>query len=295
LELNDILKFGVKIKHKSLDDCLKISRNNIELSFELLWMYQCVDKNRDIYYFYKTFDSRATLDSNYFKVQNYLRDLLKLMRLFKEGNIQMPINFNYVKENNRPTLFSTLTIHDITILSNNYSLETSKIDDLQNFLNDFDLSINEKSLNLALENYELSYEVKNVNLQFLTLMNALEVLLKSGNAELKYRLSRNGAVLLGKDKGESEKIYKELRCLYDIRSSIVHTGEPKECEKSSEKRKTLNSDQMVENISILRKHVRDSIKEMNFVIKKDKKNKTEILKMLNKCGFGERSWRFKDR
>lgn len=293
MELKNILKYGITIKHKSLDDCIKISRNQIELSFELLWMYQCLDKNRDIYYFYKTFDNRDALDSNYFKIQKYLRDLLKLMRLFKEGNIQMPISFSYIKKNNRPTMFSTLLIHDITIFSNNYSLETTEIDDLQVFLNDFDLSIKEKSLNLALENYELSYEVKNVNLQFLTLMNALEILLKPSSAQtdLTYRLSRNAAVILGENEDDSYQIYKELNCLYAIRSSIVHVGEPKECEKTGKKRKTLNDKQMTEQTRILRDYVRCSIKEMNFIMKKEGKSKDQVLKMLNVRGFGDRLWR----
>lgn len=292
LKLNDILKHGIKIKNKSLDNCLKVSKNNIELSFELLWMYQCFDNNRNVYYFYKTFESEDSFRSNYLIIENYLKDLLKVMRLFKEGNIQMPISFSYTKENSKTKIFSTLMMGYITIFNDNYSLEDSEIDDLQFFLNDFELSTDEKSLNLALENYELSYEVKNVNLQFLTLMNALEVLLKSGKAELRYRLSRNGAILLGNNKENFNNIYKELQCLYDIRSTIVHTGEPKECKKKDcrKKAKTINDEQMIKKISILRKYVRDSIKEMNFIIKKDKKSKDEILKLLNECGFGERPW-----
>ena len=54
-------------------------------------------------------------------------------------------------------------------------------------------------------------------------MNGLKVLFHPSNkGELNYRISRNAAVLLGKDKHDSKRIYKELKCLYAIRSSIVH-------------------------------------------------------------------------
>jgi hypothetical protein len=67
-----------------------------------------------------------------------------------------------------------------------------------------------KTLQLAFNNFNLSYEVENVNLQFLSLMNGMEVLFNpSGGGELTYRISRNTAVLLGQDKIEAENIEKK--------------------------------------------------------------------------------------
>lgn len=210
------------------------------------------------------------------------------MRIFKEGNIQSVLFFSYSQENSGKKIFSTLTGVAKTIIRHEYSLEDSEIDNLEDFLKGFNLNIRDKSLNLALENYELAYEVENVKLQFLTLMNALEVLLKSGKEDLSHKLSRNGAILLGEDKESSNEIFRSLKCYYNIRSQIVHTGKPKECKKNA---KPLNEEQMVEYTSILRNYVMESIKEMNYIIQStDKKNKSEIL-MLNECGFGERPWK----
>lgn len=309
LKINDILEHGFEIKQISTNDCVRIySKYKPELITEhRLFENKCMDKKLKTYYFHKSFEGEVTFDSkninriifrypdNFNELSlffiNYLDSLMKLMRLFKEGNIQMPFSFYYYKEKNIP-FFSGLW-GGPQILKNNYSLNDSEILELKSFLKDFDLNINEKPLKLAFENYELSYGVDNLNLRFLTLVNALEVLLKPSSAQtdLNYRLSRNAAVLLGKDEDGSDKIYKELKCLYAIRSSIVHVGEPKECEKKGKKRKTLDSAEMNKHLACLKDYIRESIKEMNFIIKKEGKNKDQILKMLNKSGFGKRSWR----
>lgn len=60
-------------------------------------------------------------------------------------------------------------------------------------------------------------------------------------------------------------IFSIILNVYDIRSKMVHTV-----------------DQMD-----VRGYVRDSIKEMHFIIKKDGKSIEDILKILNKYGFSE--------
>ena len=87
-----------------------------------------------------------------------------------------------------------------------------------------------------------------------------------------YRISRNAAVLLGKDKEDSKTIFSEIKDLYDKRSKIVHTGNSN----------IINEEDLLK----LRHYVRESIKE---IIKVDK-NKDELLELLNSCGFGEKSW-----
>lgn len=218
-------------------------------------------------------------------VSEYLYPSIKKMRLYRKGNICIPFNYFYFVDNNVPELVSSLDF-GYYIIDEEYSLEKSEINEFNRFIKEIEIPFSHNELQLAFENFELSYEIQNLNMQFLTLMNALEVLLKIGNTELSYKLSRNGAILLGKDKDTSERIYKTLKCLYNIRSSIVHTGKPKQRKNTD---KPLD-EQMIENISILREYVRDSIKEVNFIIKKEGKNKEEILEMLNEYGFGERPW-----
>jgi hypothetical protein len=99
-------------------------------------------------------------------------------------------------------------------------------------------------------------------------MISLETLFNVSLGELRYRVSRNCAVLLGREVKESRAIFAEIKELYDKRSKIVHTGEPK-----IGNRDLLN----------LRTYVRESIKEINRM----KLNKEKMLELLNLSGFGE--------
>jgi len=100
-------------------------------------------------------------------------------------------------------------------------------------------------------------------------MMCLETLFHPGKfGELRYRISRNTAVLLGgRNENENSKtIFSEIRKLYDLRSTVLHTG----------KKIIKNGD-----LLLLRHYVRESIKE----IYRLGKGKDEMLEFLNSCGF----------
>lgn len=201
-----------------------------------------------------------------------LDEVIRLMRLFKEGNIRMPFRYYYYIDDD--SLEKPLQCHFLGILPpiiNAYRLEGSEIQELKRFLKDIGSPFKERSLQLAFQNYDSSYSVFSVALSFLSLMVSLEVLLNPGGGELTYRISRNAAVLLGKDRCDSKRIFKEIKDLYKKRSNLVHSG------------KGIDREDLLK----LRQYVRESIKEMNYI----GKSKDEILKMLNTYGFGERPWR----
>ena len=203
------------------------------------------------------------------KVNDYLEPVIRLMRLFKEGNVCMPVTYYYVIDNNTPRAFSMLG-RGYYVSRELYALKSSEISDLQVFIQNTKLPFKESFLQLAFENFETSYHISNVNLSFLSLMISLETLFNSGEGELRYRISRNTATLLGKDKKDSKKIFSEVKDLYDKRSNIVHTGKPN----------ITNNEDLLK----LRYYVRESIKEIN----KIGKSKAELLDVLNSCGFGEK-------
>jgi len=153
-----------------------------------------------------------------------------------------------------------------------YTLEKSEIPDLQGFIQNTKLPFKEPFLQLAFENFELSYQIHNINLSFLSLMISLEPLFNPGSQELRYRISRNTAVLLGKENEDSKMIFSEIKDLYDKRSNIVHAG----------KSNIINNEDLLK----LRHYVRESIKEINKMCK----SKSELLDLLNSCGFGDRPW-----
>ncbi|VUT28041.1 MAG: hypothetical protein SYNGOMJ08_00601 [Candidatus Syntrophoarchaeum sp. GoM_oil] len=207
-------------------------------------------------------------DFNTIFVHEYLDNQIRLMLLFREGNIRMPIRYYYKVEDGTPKLLGWLgtVLHVLTYPK--YKLEEFEISDLQKFIQKTELPFSEDFLQFAFENFELSYQIHNASLSFLSLMNGLESLFNPSDGELRYRISRNTAAFLGKDKEDSKKISKDIRDLYDKRSKIVHTGKSNVVDR--------------EDVLKLRDYVRESIKEIN----KIGKNKDELLDMLTSTGFG---------
>ena len=82
-------------------------------------------------------------------------------------------------------------------------------------------------------------------------MISLEALFNPGVHELRHRISRNAAVLLGSNREESSVIFSDIKGLYDKRSKVVHTGESSVIDKDA--------------LSRLRHYVRESIKKMYLI------------------------------
>jgi hypothetical protein len=151
-----------------------------------------------------------------------------------------------------------------------YSLEPSEIADLERFIRNTELPFTKGFLQLAFENYELSYHTQDMNLSFLSLMNSLEALLNPGEQEVVHRIARNTAVLLGKSKEGSQSIYSDVRRLYGKRSQILHAG-----------KRIIKQEDLLQ----LRSYIRQSIKEIH----KSSEGKKEILSLLNSLGFGQKA------
>jgi len=214
----------------------------------------------------KMFNVVSRFDNKLF--HGYLHPCIRLMRLFKEGDLRMPLKFYYTVERGKPRSFISGWGGKF-VTPELYHLESSELPNLQMFISNTRLPFKRAFLQLAFENFELSYEVSNPGLSFLTLMISLETLLNPGEHELRYRISRNTAVLLGDDGEESSTIFSEIKRLYDKRSKVVHTGDSKIIDKDALRK--------------LRNYVRESIKKIYLM----KNSKGEILELLNSQGFGE--------
>lgn len=200
-------------------------------------------------------------------VSDYLNSKIRLLRLFKEGNICMPLKYYYImNDTDTPKRFYRESTSLYLSSEPRYKLEDSDISDLQRFIQK-KIPFKEPFLQLSFENFELSYNTHSMSLSFLSLMISLETLFNPGNSELKYRISRNAAVLLGNDKYPSDLIFKDVKKLYDKRSHLVHTGD----------KSKIN----MEDLLKLRNYVRESIKKIDDI----GKNKDELLDILNSSGF----------
>lgn len=209
--------------------------------------------------------SMAEFDNKF--VQGYLRPTIQLMRLFKEGNVTLPSTYYYLDGDAGPQCFMRGG-NILPVTRGTYSIRNDEIGTLQSFLHDTKLPFGMPFLQLAFENFELSYLMNHHNIQFLVLMISLEVLLNPSDHELRNRISRNAAILLGKDKTETELIYREVKYLYDKRSELVHNG-----------KSNITPDDVIK----LRNYVREAIK----TIHKKGESKDVLMELLNSMGFDD--------
>lgn len=205
-------------------------------------------------------------------VKHYLFRLLRLMRLFRQGNVRIPLIYWYYYHEGHPRAFYSGGT-SLFVAPERYFLPGSEVPALLTFVKKTKIPFAHSFLQLALENFELSYESPDINLSFLSLMMGLETLLNPGRHNIRSTLARNAAVLLGKDRNGAESIFSDVKGLYDKRSAIIHTGKSDVIEQ--------------EDLKKLRRYMREAIKEARNV----GKDKDDLVDLLNSCEFGQRPWR----
>lgn len=154
------------------------------------------------------------------KGQNYLRSKISLLCLWGEGCISMPLQFVYVDDGEiRPSMGSD---NGRINTGGPFHINEKEADDANNFIRSNNLPFDDEILQMAFDSFELSCQTISLELSFISCMIAIESLLNPSDAEVTYRVSRNLAVLLGTDNESSEKLFKNMKRLYSVRSQMVH-------------------------------------------------------------------------
>ena len=288
------LQNGFKSEHMSGNDAEKfisIMTNippyeaNVEITSNFPFLNMSEDK---VYFISKSFDIEIDdeaiimdlkINEKLFKfdkeqIYEYLIPTISLLRLYKEGNIFMPLTFFFFYADDIPKPLMRMQTgmdypHDSV-----FSLDDSEIKEAESFIQITKLPFKEKPLQLAFDNFEMSHGRNITGIQFLLLMISMESLFSPDDrGEFTYRISRNSSVLIGKDKDDSKLVFNEMKKLYGKRSTIMHSGNSSSITK--------------EDLLKLRDFVRRAIKEF-YKIGLDKK---KILDLLDSSGFGEKPWR----
>jgi hypothetical protein len=193
---------------------------------------------------------------------------IRLMRLFKEGSIDVARFYLYEKKKGAiDPVFSS----EGSLISpqSKYSISEKERPELSAFLKQHTVPLSPSYVQLAFDNFDQSYNNHDINLAFLSLMIAVEVLFNDGTSELKYRITRGMSVLLGDSQAQCREIYSHVKKLYDKRSHLVHTGK---------------AAITAEDLIMLRHYLRVSIKELLHL----RLSKTELSAKLLEHGFGQR-------
>ena len=158
------------------------------------------------------------------KIIDYLQGQIRKLRLLKEGSIRLSLELFVRIEDDSWEMDSS---RESTSACENrlFFLTRRELREANAYLSDGLIDSKHKYLQFAVQNFELSYSISQYQLEFLSLMISLEALLNDANSELRFRVSRGCAVLLGKTKAESNSVFKLVKNLYDKRSVLVHTGD----------------------------------------------------------------------
>lgn len=199
--------------------------------------------------------------------ESLLEDKLLKLRLIADGSIKVCAEFFYIAEADGPMMESGREegLHGENRL---YKMLKGDLHAAQALLNSPPLNVRHKYIRFALENYQQSFRVAQYELEFISLMLAFEAIFNDGKQELRNKVARGCAVLLGRTLATSRLIFKEVRDLYDKRSVLVHTGD---------KSKISHTD-----VTQLKTYVRKSLAT---VVELDV-SKDELSLVLTEAGFG---------
>jgi hypothetical protein len=161
-----------------------------------------------------------------FLIEDYLRIAIRLMRLFKDGDLDMPMTIEYEFHDGVPYPSTygggvdRFGKHRAVI----YSVDDSELSKLQHLLDTTYYPFQRGYVQLAFDFLETSRSLRFPPMIFLTLMISLEVLFSSEERLGTKRICTNASRLLSDDPNGQELIYSYLRKLYEKRGDLVHQG-----------------------------------------------------------------------
>ena len=153
------------------------------------------------------------------EIQRFNTELIKKLRLFKNGDIMSPVQFQISKESRR--VESKLTGKIVKPPTwNTYSIADDEVDQLESHLNE-KLETNDLT-RLAEMYFENCYELFDVKARFTNLITALESIFNRSKDQISHVIARHLSLIISSDKEEFEINYKRIKKLYGYRSQIVH-------------------------------------------------------------------------
>lgn len=159
------------------------------------------------------------------EMQQFIEKLIHALRLLKSGDIAAPLQFE-IDMASRHVVSKLNATATLPPTGQKMGFEQNDATVLKRLL---DMPGSQNSMvQLALENFNVSYTVSPPNVKFITLMTALESLFNRGNDQITHIVSRHYALIEAADAGSFKSAYQRMKELYKVRSKIVHGDKPKE-------------------------------------------------------------------
>lgn len=200
-------------------------------------------------------------------IRDYVPSFVSKIRLFKEGNLRIPVSYTYFKNEDEIRL-KTQNTWLKSEFTGHFALVDSELPKLKIFMHNLKIPFNFERpfLQSAFDLFEMSYYTFNYDIRALILFMGLEVLFKSGKSCKSPCIAENIASFLGDDQQNYEELYCEILSFWRTRNDIAHEGSS-----------GLTPHYIKELVKSLRKYVRDSIIKIDN-IGKDKDKIMEDLK-----------------
>jgi len=149
---------------------------------------------------------------------------IRLISLYLSAPIMIAARYWFGIENGKRVMASAMQ-RNVPHDGHSYGILYTEAQNLSAFLRRETSSNKADFIAIALDHWNHSYDSIPLHMQLVSLITALEVLLNPAQTELKHRVTRLAAVLLGTSREESQEIYAGLGIIYDARSKVIHTGQ----------------------------------------------------------------------
>jgi hypothetical protein len=193
----------------------------------------------------------------------FVNDLIQKLRLFKNGDINCKTIFHISADTRRIT-----QRFNPAFLSGGGKKYVVSDEDVELFgkLMKTNSKVNKLS-ELAINNFNLTYQITDLKSKYLNLMICLESLFNVNSIEITHTLSRHLAIIISDNKEEFAKNYIRIKKLYSYRSKLIHGS-------------ALN-----ENLALITDELQDLVRRaINYCLRIDK-SKDELNSYLNGKGF----------
>lgn len=169
-----------------------------------------------------TYRSHKALDA----FSETLTPVVQALSLYLCAHVQLVGEYWYTVNGTRIEMFSARTVN-YPITETFGAIAPRQIAAVNDFLSRRHIPFKREYIQLAFEHWEQSLRSDVEHIEFLSLVMALEALFNVGQHDVRYRVARSAAVLLGADAEDSRYIFESVKRAYDVRSKLVHTGKAK--------------------------------------------------------------------
>lgn len=159
------------------------------------------------------------------KVSAYVENKTRLLRLLCKGSIQLSFEmfYNTSSDGSKELISSreqTQTCENRLFTIHQKELQQFSHLDCEELLSDLPTY-----LKFSWDNFEHSYEIPNLEFEFVCLMTSLEALLNDGESKQKCSITTGIAVLVAQNSQDAQNLVSKLKELYEIRALLLDTGD----------------------------------------------------------------------